>query len=470
MNNADVDIDVPYLDTALARCSLDAEMTPYGIEPARAVDYVRRALRGLELCHRSRLIHRDIKPGNLFLSIGGDAVLGDFGIAAMMDSNGLAEPGGDMRIRAPELHAGSRSTSRTDVYSMAVTLYALLAGRMPFSQPYEADLVAALHAGSYPHLRDIAPHVGRALADKVRKGMALVPQNRYASAAEFDNALAIPVDVRSLVRRRPREANSVRGRLSAGGVDIRVSLRQSTRTKQYKPGSSRFGQRFRCTGAAHRRLRCIWRMTAHAGTHWSIPRLYLPKSWIADADRRARAGVPDDVEFATKPELAQQMITDALDAGVCASWVSGDEVYGADSGLRATCRDRGIGYVLPIARNHHVVTAKCRVEQLAAAMPSFGWQKLSAGPGSKGPRLYSWLLIDIASALPGHEWIMLRRNDSTGELAYYRCWSPQPVPLRTLVGGLGGGAGQLRSPSRRPRAKQDSTNIRYVPGRPGIDG
>jgi serine/threonine protein kinase len=137
VNNADVDIDVPYLDTALARCSLDAEMTPYGIEPTRAVDYLRRALRGLELCHRSRLIHRDIKPGNLFLSIGGDAVLGDFGIAAMMDSNGLAEPGGDMRIRAPELHADSRSTSRTDAYSMAVTLYALLAGRMPFSQPAE---------------------------------------------------------------------------------------------------------------------------------------------------------------------------------------------------------------------------------------------------------------------------------------------------------------------------------------------
>jgi hypothetical protein len=59
-------------------------------------------------------------------------------------------------------------------------------------------------------------------------------------------------------------------------------------------------------------------------------------------------------------------------------------------------------------------------------------------PRQQGSRLYSWLLIDIASALPGHEWIMVRRNDSTGELAYYRCWSPQPVPLRTLVGGLGG--------------------------------
>ena len=161
--------------------------------------------------------------------------------------------------------------------------------------------------------------------------------------------------------------------------------------------------------------------------------LYLPKSWTADADRRARAGVPDDVEFATKPVLAQQMITDALDSGVCASWVAGDEVYGADSGLRATCRDRGIGYVLAVARNHHVVTAGQRADELAAAVPAFGWQRISAGAGSKGPRLYSWLLIDIASALPGHEWLMVRRNDSTQELAYYRCWSLRPVPLRTLV-------------------------------------
>ena len=165
--------------------------------------------------------------------------------------------------------------------------------------------------------------------------------------------------------------------------------------------------------------------------------LYLPKSWTDDVPRRRRAGVPDDVEFATKPALAQQMITDALDAGASASWVAGDEVYGADSALRRACQNRGIGYVLAVARNHHVVTAAQRVEELAAAMPRVGWQRLSAGAGSKGPRLYSWLLIDISSALPGHEWIMVRRNDSTQELAYYRCWSADPVPLRTLVGVAG---------------------------------
>jgi SRSO17 transposase len=126
-----------------------------------------------------------------------------------------------------------------------------------------------------------------------------------------------------------------------------------------------------------------------------------------------------------------------LDAGVPASWVAGDEVYGADSGLRGVCRDQDVGYVLNVACNHHVVTAHARVDTLAAGMPAFAWRRLSAGTGSKGPRLYSWLLIDIASSLPGHEWIMVRRNDSTGEFAYYRCWSPHPVLLRTLVSVAG---------------------------------
>lgn len=166
-------------------------------------------------------------------------------------------------------------------------------------------------------------------------------------------------------------------------------------------------------------------------------RLYLPKSWTEDPGKLARAGVPDNVEFATKPALALEMIAAALDAGVSASWVAGDEVYGADSGLRSVCRDQGIGYVLNVACNHHVVTAGCRVDALAAGTPASAWQRLSAGDGSKGPRMYSWLRIDINSALPGHEWIMVRRNDSTGELAYYRCWSPRPVSLSTLVGVAG---------------------------------
>jgi SRSO17 transposase len=212
-------------------------------------------------------------------------------------------------------------------------------------------------------------------------------------------------------------------------------------TGDVKKGAATVGVQRQYTGTAGRIENsqvAVYLTYAGAGGHALIDgTLYLPRSWTEDPGRLARAGVPDDVEFATKPVLAQRMIAAALDAGVPASWVAGDEVYGADTALRSACAHRGVGYVLNVACNHHVVTAGCRVDALVAGTPAFAWQRLSAGAGSKGLRMYSWLLIDINSALPGHEWIMVRRNDSTGELAYYRCWSPHPVPLPTLVAVAG---------------------------------
>jgi DDE superfamily endonuclease len=81
-------------------------------------------------------------------------------------------------------------------------------------------------------------------------------------------------------------------------------------------------------------------------------KLDLPRSWTDDRDRCRAAGVPDQVTFATKPTLATRMLTRALDAGVVAGWVAGDEVYGADPKLRAALQARGLGYVLAVACDH----------------------------------------------------------------------------------------------------------------------
>lgn len=163
--------------------------------------------------------------------------------------------------------------------------------------------------------------------------------------------------------------------------------------------------------------------------------LYVPKSWIGDSDRREQAGVPAETVFATKPALALQMIISALDAGVSASFVAGDEVYGNDPKLAAALQERQIGYVLAVSRNHRVPTelGPARADSLAAGFPPQSWQVHSAGVGSKGPRLYSWASLQIPSNGPGHQWMLWRRNDSTGELAYYRCYSPKPVTLAELV-------------------------------------
>jgi SRSO17 transposase len=143
--------------------------------------------------------------------------------------------------------------------------------------------------------------------------------------------------------------------------------------------------------------------------------------------------------FATKPALAKKMIGRALDAGTPAAWAAGDEVYGADPQLRAGLARRGLGYVLAVAKSHPVTTGigpRPAIE-LARRLPARAWQRLSAGPGAKGPRWYDWALVEAADPAvtegEGPHWLLIRRRISDGELAFYRAHAPRPVPLGLLV-------------------------------------
>jgi SRSO17 transposase len=170
--------------------------------------------------------------------------------------------------------------------------------------------------------------------------------------------------------------------------------------------------------------------------HAAIDReLYVPRSWTEDTARCRAAGIPDTVGFTTKPALAARMIGRALDSGVPASWVAGDEVYGGNPHLRGELERREVGYVLAVARDHQITTrpGKLRADALVKKLPKRAWQKLSAGAGAKGHRFYDWALADIANDRPGHHQLLVRRNRRTGELAFYRCYSATRVPLSTLV-------------------------------------
>jgi SRSO17 transposase len=165
-------------------------------------------------------------------------------------------------------------------------------------------------------------------------------------------------------------------------------------------------------------------------------RLYLPqKAWCADTDRCTAAGIPADTVFTTKPMLAKQAILDALAAGVQARWVTADEVYGGDPKLGDALQDNGIGYVLAVACDHRVpaFNTKSRADVLAAGVPTQSWQRLSAGAGAKGQRWYAWAWVDIAETIGECRWLLIRKNTTTGELAFYRCFSPIPVTLAELV-------------------------------------
>jgi SRSO17 transposase len=218
-------------------------------------------------------------------------------------------------------------------------------------------------------------------------------------------------------------------------------------TGDVKKGSRTVGVQRQYTGTAGRienaQVAVYLTYSAAAG-HALIDReLYLPRSWTDDPTRCAAVGVPTDVGFATKPALATAMLARALDAGVPAAWVAGDEVYGADPDLRAALETHGVGYVLAIAGNRRLPTAAgpLRADVLAAALPRRAWQQLSAGPGAKGQRYYDWACIDLPASEPctgpGCWWPLIRRSRRTGELAFYRCYSPTPVRLAALVAVAG---------------------------------
>jgi SRSO17 transposase len=168
--------------------------------------------------------------------------------------------------------------------------------------------------------------------------------------------------------------------------------------------------------------------------------VYLPRSWADDPARRAQAGVPEQVTFATKPALARRMLTRALDAAVPAGWVTADEGYGGDRALRRLLHGRDTGYVLAVACDHHVTVNRAagpqRVDRIVGRLPTRVWNRRSGGAGAKGERLYDWAWLPITppdDEAGGHHWLLVRRRIHDGELAFYRCWAPQPVPLSTLV-------------------------------------
>jgi SRSO17 transposase len=210
-------------------------------------------------------------------------------------------------------------------------------------------------------------------------------------------------------------------------------------TGDIKKGTASAGVQRQYSGTAGRVENCqvaVFLSYAAPAGHALIDReLYLPGSWTGDKARCAAAGIPDGTAFATKPGLARAMIARALDAGTPAAWVTGDEVYGADPHLRADLERRRTGYVLAVAASCQVRTAAgaCQVRTIAARLPRRAWQRYSAGPGAKGHRYYDWAWAAIDPGRPGHRHLLIRRSRRTGELAFYRCYSPRPVPLAILV-------------------------------------
>ena len=156
--------------------------------------------------------------------------------------------------------------------------------------------------------------------------------------------------------------------------------------------------------------------------------LYIPQEWAEDRERRCEAGIPDTVEFATKPELARRMIGRALDSGAAAIWVAADEVYGHDSKMRRFLESRQMAYVLAVASDQRLWQSdfmQHRVDAITQSLPASRWERLSAGFGSKGERLYDWALMELSKQDGWTRALLVRRSiEEKPEYAYYLCYAP----------------------------------------------
>jgi SRSO17 transposase len=171
--------------------------------------------------------------------------------------------------------------------------------------------------------------------------------------------------------------------------------------------------------------------------------LFIPQDWFSDRDRCRKAGIPEDQEHQTKPQLALSMLERALDGGVPAAWVTGDAVYGSDGKLRRALEERGQGYVLAVRSNQSVTTwppygspGQTTTMAAAATVPADAWQRLSCGEGAQGPRVYDWAWVPLRPALREGwmHWVLLRRHpERPEELAYYLAYAPEGTPLTELV-------------------------------------
>ena len=170
--------------------------------------------------------------------------------------------------------------------------------------------------------------------------------------------------------------------------------------------------------------------------------LYLPQVWEEDRERRREAGVPEDVGFRTKPQLAQLMLERALESGVPFGWVAGDEVYGNDRNLRLWLEREGLSHVMAVKRSEKLwaLTEKgprqVRADRLASQFEETGWVRCSSGDGAKGPKVYDWAKVEIRPLRePGKGyWLLVRRSlADPGELAYYVCYGPAETTLAELA-------------------------------------
>ena len=307
--------------------------------------------------------------------------------------------------------------------------------------------LAALHQCIAQHFVRAEP---RQLAyDYLRALISPIDRTNGWQIAEHLGA-ATPDGVQRLLATAQWDADTVRDDLRSYGVDHLgdpEAVLVIDETGFLKKGTKSVGVKRQDRGTAGRTENCqsgVFLAYASPRGRTVLDReLYLPTEWAADAERRKAAGVPQEVAFATKPQLARRMLERACTAGVPAAWVTADSVYGGDFTLRKEVTERNQRYVMAVSSTQSLwvweqgVPVQRPIRDVVAGGAAEHWVQVSAGDGMKGPRVYDWswgVVRESAFQAGWLEWWLARRslNDPT-EMAYYLACAPAETTLQQLV-------------------------------------
>jgi SRSO17 transposase len=273
----------------------------------------------------------------------------------------------------------------------------------------------------------VAEHAGDRTPGKAQRLLNRASWDEAAAMSQVRRYAAAGLDEAA---RRPR-----RKRMIVGALDETGQEKQGTATagvkRQYMGCAGRVAN-----GTSTVHLSYVREKTGHA---LAGARQQIPAEDIADPVRSLLTGLPLDLRFRTKGQLAIDILDDAYADGLAFDFACGDEVYGSCTELREFLEDRGQAYVLRVASSFILtitpgtrMTCKDAVKKLLKGKR--GWEVRSAGKGSKGERWYARAWISAAS--PRHS-LLVRRHLKTGELAFHYCFVPE---------------GQLASKARLVRA------------------
>lgn len=290
----------------------------------------------------------------------------------------------------------------------------------------------------------------RRAREYVRGLMATLERKNGWQLAEFIGDSS-PYAVQNFLSRAIWSADKARDQLTKSAMETLLEKQEAgsliiDETGFVKKGRHSAGVKRQYSGTAGRIENSqvgVFLALAGSNGHALIDReLYLPKEWCEDKERRKAVGIPNEVGFQTKQELAINMLKRAYSNGCKPQWVLADALYGSAYGFRKFLLDNSQVYVLAISKSQCLTINfdQIRVDAAIENLPEEAWKKLSAGRGSKGERWYEWTSFALCwPAAPGMVQSVLARRgiNNKKDMSYYFCHAPAGVGLGELVKAAG---------------------------------